>query len=158
MPAVDGASVDQSDQFATSGSPDAWFCGISSETKTAFGVFEIDWDEFLCEGSSPNLCDPLSEIVRGWRLKYDASIFDHAEGDARVGEGEKSAGVSDVCRLSCICFEELAACWDGVEELRYLDGRADGHTAVLLVDQFAAIDRDFGPVGEGFVAGPKREA
>jgi hypothetical protein len=55
-------------------------------------------------------------------------------------------------------FEEFAAGGDGVEEVGDFDAGADGAAGGALVEEFAAVDEDFGAHGGAGGAGDELEA
>ena len=51
--------------------------------------------------------------------------------------------VADMGGLGRVRLEKLPACGYGVEQLGHLDSCALGHPAILVVDHFATVKKDF---------------
>ena len=144
--AVDRSSIYQGDEFAARGTSDAGFCGQPRESVAGGGIGYIDRNQIVGQAASPDLGDAVAQVVAGRRLKHGAAVFQHPKGDVRVCHGEQARVISDVCGFRRVRFEELAAGGHGVKQVSDLNHRADRHATILLVDQLAAIDQDFGAV------------
>ena len=69
-----------------------------------------------------------------------------------MGQRIQPRQVTDVGGLGCVRLEKLSSRGYGVKQLGHLDPGALGHPAILVVDHFATVKKDFS--ARFFAGGP----